>query len=319
MSLHRSITGALLLIGGATALLWWQAERTQAPQWLLLLLPLCALAAVLLSSQIRKRLAHLEASQHALKAELSTQREAFEREYKVRQQLEKEKLLSEERHRLATDLHDGAGSQLVSLLAAVRHSGMSSAQMEIALSEAIADLRLVMDSIDSMGSDLADALGQFRSRLEPRLKAAGLQSSWRTASLPEGLKLSPRRTLSIFRALQEALVNIIKHAQASEVQISAREAGSALEFVVQDNGRGLPPEKLPEVKLPEVKLPEEKVQEDKRAEDKGTPGQPRGRGRLNLERRMASLGGYARFQSVQPSGLAVQLIVPIPNASETNL
>jgi signal transduction histidine kinase len=191
-------------------------------------------------------------------------------------------------------LHDGAGSQLVSLLAAVRHSGMSPQQMEQALIEAIADLRLVMDSIDSFGADLAEALGQFRSRLEPRLKAAGLHSIWRTANLPEGLKLSPRRMLNIFRALQEALVNVIKHAKASEVQISAREAGSALEFVVQDNGVGL------------AELP---------AEDSA----PRGRGRLNLEQRMKALGGYARFQTASPNGLAVHLLVPIPNANETNL
>ena len=235
-----------------------------------------------------------EAENALLDRRIAEKSGALEVEFQARRQLEKEKLLSEERHRLATDLHDGAGSQLVSLLAAVRHSGMSAQQMEQALIEAIADLRLVMDSIDSFGADLAEALGQFRSRLEPRLKAAGLNSVWRTANLPEGLKLSPRRMLNIFRALQEALVNVIKHAKASEVHISAREAGSALEFIVQDNGIGLIPETAEATS-------------------------PRGRGRLNLEQRMKALGGYARFQGVKPSGLAVHLLVPIPNASETNL
>jgi signal transduction histidine kinase len=213
-----------------------------------------------------------------------------------RQRFEREKLLADERHRLATDLHDGAGSQLVSLLSAVRRDGMDRQQMEQALSDAIADLRLVMDSIDSLGSDLAEALGQFRSRMEPKLTASGVKSKWRTASLSEGLRLSPRRTLSVFRALQECLVNVLKHASATEVEISAQELGNVLSITVRDNGLGLP------------------VGVDR---NKGS------RGLANLEYRMKSLGGYAKFQpantsdSTAQAGLEVALYVPIPTASET--
>jgi signal transduction histidine kinase len=271
----------------------WRTELA-LPILQLAILPIVVVFGYSLLQRFLYLLGAIEAENALLDRRILEKSSALEEQFQARRQLEKEKLLSEERHRLATDLHDGAGSQLVSLLAAVRHSGMSSQQMEQALIEAIADLRLVMDSIDSFGADLAEALGQFRSRLEPRLKAAGLHSIWRTANLPEGLKLSPRRMLNIFRALQEALVNVIKHAKASEVQISAREAGSALEFIVQDNGVGI------------ADLPE-----------KGST--PRGRGRLNLEQRMKALGGYARFQAASPNGLAVHLLVPIPNANETNL
>ncbi len=210
-----------------------------------------------------------------------------------RQQFEREKLLADERHRLATDLHDGAGSQLVSLLSAVRRDGMDRQQMEQALSDAIADLRLVMDSIDSLGSDLAEALGQFRSRMEPKLNASGIKSKWRTASLSEGLRLSPRRTLSVFRALQECLVNVQKHAQASEVEISAQELGNVLAITVRDDGVGLP---------------------------MGVERNKGSRGLSNLEYRMKSLGGYAKFQAANGSdkpGLEIALYVPIPTANET--
>ena len=271
----------------------WRTELA-LPILQLAILPIVVVFGYSLLQRFLYLLGAIEAENARLDRRILEKSSALEEQFQARRQLEKEKLLSEERHRLATDLHDGAGSQLVSLLAAVRHSGMSSQQMEQALIEAIADLRLVMDSIDSFGADLAEALGQFRSRLEPRLKAAGLHSIWRTANLPEGLKLSPRRMLNIFRALQEALVNVIKHAKASEVQISAREAGSALEFIVQDNGVGIAD-----------------------LLDKGST--PRGRGRLNLEQRMKALGGYARFQAASPNGLAVHLLVPIPNANETNL
>jgi signal transduction histidine kinase len=233
---------------------------------------------------------------------------ALEHEFNVRQALERERMLVDERHRLATDLHDGAGSQLVSLLAAVRREGMSQQQMEQALLEAIADLRLVMDSIDSMGNDLAEALGQFRSRSEPRLRAAGLSSVWRTATLREGLKLSPRRTLNIFRALQEALVNVVKHANASEVQISARDAGSVLEISVRDNGRGLPAQLIEAAARVHTLTP-------------SPTGKVSGRGLANLASRMKSLGGYAKFQPASTDanapGLDVSLYIPIPAENET--
>jgi signal transduction histidine kinase len=240
-----------------------------------------------------------EAQNAALDLRVQEKSLALEYAFSARQALERERVLVDERHRLATDLHDGAGSQLVSLLAAVRREGINRAQMEQALLEAIADLRLVMDSIDSMGSDLAEALGQFRSRIEPRLSAAGLKSVWRTATLRDGLKLSPRRTLNIFRALQEALVNVLKHAEATEVHIAACDAGSVLELSVRDNGKGL------------------------RAElhDPNVRAKCGSRGLGNLDSRMKSLGGYAKLaagdsDSASP-GLDVRLYVPIPAENET--
>ena len=271
------------------------------------ILPLMVVFGYILLQRFVALLEAVEAQNALLDRSIQQKSIALEREFSARQALERERMLADERHRLATDLHDGAGSQLVSLLAAVRREGMSAQQMEQALLEAIADLRLVMDSIDSMGSDLAEALGQFRSRSEPRLRAAGLNSVWRTATLRDGLKLSPRRTLNIFRALQEALVNVLKHAGATEVQITARDAGSVLQITVRDNGAGLSPELM-----------------NTASQVQATPvpgGRSGSRGLANLASRMKSLGGYATFSVGYPDaerpGLNVSLYVPIPAENET--
>ncbi len=272
-------------------------------------LPLVVVFGYILLQRFVALLEAAEAQNVVLDRSIQQKSLALEHEFNARQVLERERMLVDERHRLATDLHDGAGSQLVSLLAAVRREGMSAQQMEQALLEAIADLRLVMDSIDSMGSDLAEALGQFRSRSEPRLRAAGLTSIWRTATLRDGLKLSPRRTLNIFRALQEALVNVLKHANATEVQITARDAGSIMEISVRDNGMGLAPELMNAASQVQTTTP--------------VPGSGRagGRGLANLASRMKSLGGYATFSAGYPDaerpGLNVSLYVPIPAENET--
>ena len=272
-------------------------------------LPLVVVFGYILLQRFVALLEAAEAHNAALDRRIQQKSAALEHEFSARQALERERMLVDERHRLATDLHDGAGSQLVSLLAAVRREGMSAQQMEEALLEAIADLRLVMDSIDSMGSDLAEALGQFRSRSEPRLRAAGLSSVWRTSTLRDGLKLSPRRTLNIFRALQEALVNVLKHAGATEVQISARDAGSVLQISVRDNGVGLAPELMNAASQVPTSTP---------APSNGRAG---GRGLANLASRMKSLGGYATFSTGYPDterpGLNVSLYVPIPAENET--
>jgi signal transduction histidine kinase len=258
------------------------------------ILPLVLVFGYLLLRRFISLLDAAEAQNALLDQRVQQNSIALEQAFAQRQIFEREKLLADERHRLATDLHDGAGSQLVSLLSAVRRDGMNPQQMEQALSDAISDLRLVMDSIDSLGSDLAEALGQFRSRMEPKLSASGLKSVWRTATLSEGLRLSPRRTLNVFRALQESLVNVLKHAHASEVEISAQELGGVLRISVVDNGTGLPSD---------------------RVEKKGS------RGLLSLEARMKSLGGYAQFKPAYPDatqpGLEVSLYVPIPVANET--
>ena len=263
------------------------------------ILPLVAVFGYILFRRFVSLLDAAEAQNAALDLRVQEKSHALEKAFSARQSLERERLLVEERHRLATDLHDGAGSQLVSLLAAVRREGIDRASMEQALLEAIADLRLVMDSIDSMGSDLAEALGQFRSRIEPRLRAAGLDSIWRTANLRDDLKLSPRRTLNVFRALQEALVNVIKHSGATEVQISARDAGTVLELSVNDNGCGL----------------SEALKDPNQRKQSGS------RGLGNLDSRMRSLGGYAQLICAEPGaekpGLSVRLYVPIPAENET--
>lgn len=263
------------------------------------ILPLVGVFGYMLFRRFVALLEAAEAQNAALDLRVQEKSQALEKAFSARQSLERERMLVEERHRLATDLHDGAGSQLVSLLAAVRREGIDRAAMEQALLEAIADLRLVMDSIDSMGSDLAEALGQFRSRIEPRLRAAGLNSIWRTANLRDDLKLSPRRTLNVFRALQEALVNVIKHSGATEVHISARDAGTVLELSVNDNGCGL----------------SDALKDPKGRKQNGS------RGLGNLDSRMRSLGGYAQLSCVEPGaerpGLSVRLYVPIPAENET--
>jgi signal transduction histidine kinase len=47
------------------------------------------------------------------------------------------------------------------------------------------------------------------------------------------------RSIAVFRILQEALTNVVRHAHAGAVRIDLREQGKMLKLVVKDNGRGI--------------------------------------------------------------------------------
>jgi len=62
-----------------------------------------------------------------------------------------------------------------------------------------------------------------------------------TVDIPAGLpRLSSEAELALFRAAQEALANVVRHAEASTVTIRLRADDHTLRLTVRDNGRGLP-------------------------------------------------------------------------------
>jgi signal transduction histidine kinase len=60
--------------------------------------------------------------------------------------------------------------------------------------------------------------------------------------------LSETLGITIYRVVQEALTNVMRHADASEVEISIRRAsvvggaGEAVDLVISDDGQGIPPD-----------------------------------------------------------------------------
>lgn len=151
--------------------------------------------------------------------------------------MEREATLSAERERLMRDMHDGIGSQLMTTLDAVRRGTADLAEVEKLLRECIDDLRLMIDSLEPQQHSLQIALGNLRYRLEPRLRAAGVQLAWQVddcAALP-----SASAALQVLRIVQEAVNNVLKHAGATSLRIACRCEAGQLVLEVADNGRGL--------------------------------------------------------------------------------
>lgn len=153
------------------------------------------------------------------------------------------RILLEERERLTRDVHDGLGGQLLSLLVQVRAGRLSNNEIEQELSACLEDLRLIVESLDLGNEDLASLLETFRARVTPQLDAVQINLNW---SLDEdavsNVKFSPEKTLSLFRLLQEAVSNTVRHAKASnlEISIGSDEKNHKIRIIVADDGIGIP-------------------------------------------------------------------------------
>jgi two-component system, NarL family, sensor histidine kinase UhpB len=168
------------------------------------------------------------------------QREAELVEAAKREQvLVRQQAHDDERRRIMRDLHDGLGSQLMSMMLSARLGEAEPSKVAEGLQGVIDEMRLMVDSMDSVGESLEAALATFRTRVEPRVQQAGFALLWQqdeTISLPD---FGPRDVLQVFRVLQEAVTNALKHSGGSEIAISVEQLDDDRVLIqVADNGEG---------------------------------------------------------------------------------
>ena len=159
-----------------------------------------------------------------------------------RRDLERVRLLGEERERIMRDMHDGLGSQLVSTLALVERGDVPSTAVADAVRGTLDDLRLMVESLEPTDGDLLPALGQLRSRLQPRIEAAGVRVEWRAGDVPPIEGLGPGTVLHVLRIIEEAITNVLKQrGRTLAITTGVAEtvdAGAAISIEVADDGRG---------------------------------------------------------------------------------
>lgn len=194
--------------------------------------------------------------------------------------------LAEERQRLMRDMHDGVGGQLASLVHLADSPETSREQVVAGLREGLADLRLVLDSLALAEDDPLVALGRLRHRIEPTLEAAGMRLHWEIDPRLELPAWNPESVLHVYRLLQEATNNAIRHAHAQALTIRLRAADGNLEFSVIDDGVGMPP-------------------------DGARSG---GFGLASLRVRAHKLGGDLHIASAPGQGTCVRLTLPLTRA-----
>jgi signal transduction histidine kinase len=148
----------------------------------------------------------------------------------------------EARRRIERDLHDGAQQRLVALALQLRSGqrqvgGRDDREVDRLLAAAADELQSAIDELRELARGVHPAI------LTEEGLAAALESLVHRSSLPLSLDVSEERLPAQAEATAyfvacEALTNIAKHAQATNVSISARRRNGTLVLEVTDDGTG---------------------------------------------------------------------------------
>ena len=209
--------------------------------WSPIVSPLLGIGMVLsLARQAGEARREVVQSNIILAERLQQQDAELARQYQAQKQMLGRQVMLEERQRIVRDMHDGIGGQLLGLMMQVRSGGVDKIEVEHGLQSSIADLRLIVDSMDSAEEGLAETLRSFEHRVRAQVEAVGIKLKFEQ-DIDEQLDLGPRPTLQVLRILQEAVTNAMRHSGASRIEVKgSAKQGIGIEISVKDNGSGLP-------------------------------------------------------------------------------
>ena len=203
--------------------------------------------------------------------------------------------VEEERKRLARELHDELGQSVT----AIRLIATS-----IARSGGAAGLVQSAGKINEIAAGLYDSVHRIVRELRPAVLeqpdlAAALEDlarEWRIRHQDVELALAlegdlgdlgEALTLAVFRCVQEALTNVLKHSGAARVRLVVTQSDGRLEASIDDDGPGLA------------------------SVVKGS-----GRGLIGMRERVAAFGGHLDAGRRPQGGFCVRIMLPLPESSE---
>jgi signal transduction histidine kinase len=243
---------------------------------------------------VLRDIAHRKTAQAQLLRDITERQQANEA---LKQQRDELRQLSarlthvreEERRHLSRELHDELGQHLTAIrieLAAMERD--SDTALRPRLADLMGRVDTIVTSVRRIAADLRpamlDDLG-LEAALEWLMKdwASRGQTTMHYTLEPLDVALSDSAKTAVYRIVQEALTNVSRHAQASEVQVSLQREGPALHIVVEDDGVGLAPD---------------------------ATHKRHSHGLRGIRERARALGGRAEMSSRSPRGFRLSVHIP---------
>ncbi len=202
-----------------------------------------------------------------------------------------------ERQRISRELHDELG-QYVSTIRFGLESILSSLPANATESGKLAQLFSIVDKLDR-------EVGYFTSSLRSPMEDEGLKEvlisfirEWEERSgIPVKMIFSGSDDEivdydiknALYRVMQEALTNIMKHAGASRAGVYLQITGSRVTLVVEDDGRGF-----------DVNKSRPFLNDDQHL------------GLIGMRERVEAAGGSLNVESIPEMGVVVSVIIPLP-------
>jgi signal transduction histidine kinase len=181
---------------------------------------------------------------------------------------------SEERTRLAQDLHDDIGARLLTLMYKAPNP-----EMEEYVRHTLQDLKTLTRGLAAAEHPLSHAAAEWKADISQRLAASHCSLAWHFEASSD-VPLSVVQWSGITRILRELVNNVIAHAGASHVEIDARFDQGVLQLTVADDGHGREPQTW-----------------------------AHGLGLGGVRKRVKLLGGQVRWKERQPQGIVCEVRV----------
>lgn len=191
-----------------------------------------------------------------------------------------------ERRRIAQDLHDGVGSQIVSILSSLDSNAPQQRAVALALENCLMDLKMTVDAIDSASDNVIESLGWLRYRVQHSLDKLNIRMDWKVEICDELERVRGEPAQQTLRIAQESLSNVMRHSAASAVQVVCRfsPAPDRMVLEVRDNGQGIPPD---------------------------STSRASGKGFVSMRRRSKAVGGELLISSRPGLGTRVRFVLPL--------
>jgi PAS domain S-box-containing protein len=165
--------------------------------------------------------------------------------------------VEEERKRIAREIHDELGQELslLQLELGMIREGLPSEEEEIRgrLLSMTGQIDAAIRSVQKISTDLRptllDNLGLVAAvewAVKEFEKRSGIPC--RLSVTPPDFQLDQERSTALFRILQEALTNVLRHAHASRVDVRLSKERAAVELQIRDDGLGIPVERITDTK-----------------------------------------------------------------------
>jgi len=224
-------------------------------------------------------------------------RQSQERELRSHEEFARQLLNAEEqeRQRLAAELHDGLGQSLSIIknksdLALGRRGLPESVVQKLnaiskATTDAIEELRSLVRNLRPIQIEQLGLTDSIRELMDKVAQSTELRLSCRIENVDDAIVGAAATQL--YRIIQEALNNIIKHSRARRARLSLERDIHCVRLRVSDNGRGFTPDKV---------------------------SLRRGFGLKNIQERARMIGGNATIHS--GPGTGTRLIVEVPVSKE---
>jgi signal transduction histidine kinase len=203
----------------------------------------------------------------------------------------------EERHRLSRELHDELGGLLLAARMDVvwlqRHPEMPAVagrerlgRILKLLDDGIGMKRRVVEELRPTLLDNMGLVAALRWQLEETCGRSNLEFAEDLPDEENEPRLRPDAAILLFRIVQEALANVVKHARASRCEVALSFSDNRLLLIVRDNGIGMPT---------------------------GIANGAVGHGLAALRYRTLMLGGQLTLTESPGGGTEIRILVPLAN------